>query len=67
MDLSAIAAAATQMSQQRVLASAQLSVLKIAMNLDAAGALQLVAAATQSAPQASATDATVGATIDVFA
>lgn len=64
MDLSSIAAAATQMSQQNTLASAQLRVLKMAMELESAGALQLVDAVTQAAPPAP--DATLGVGIDVY-
>lgn len=63
MDLSSLAAVATQMSQQNTLASAQLRVLKMAMELESAGALQLVEAATQ----ASAAAGTVGGNIDVYA
>lgn len=66
MELSSIAAAASQASQQRTVADVQLRVLKMALDLEAAGALQLVAAATSGAPSSTA-DATVGSVIDVYA
>ena len=47
MDVSAIAATATEMSQARTAASIQVAVLKKAMDIQAQGALQLIQAAAQ--------------------
>lgn len=47
MDVTAIAAIATDMSRTRTAQAAQLAVLKTAMNLQAQSALQLLQAATQ--------------------
>lgn len=47
MDISAIASLATDMAQTRTAAEAQVSVQKKALELQGAGVLQLLAAATQ--------------------
>lgn len=47
MDTAAIAALATEMSQTRTAAAVQTTVLKKAMDVQAQGALQLLAAAAQ--------------------
>ncbi|MCX7171618.1 MAG: YjfB family protein [Proteobacteria bacterium] len=49
MDVTAIASAATAMSQARTADAVSVAVLKKALNIQAQGALQLVQAATQSA------------------
>lgn len=54
MEVTAIAALATQMSQARLASEAQLSVLKTALNLSAEGALQLLEAAVQTTGSATA-------------
>jgi hypothetical protein len=48
MDVTAIAAVATEMSQVRTANAAQIAVLKMAMDVEAQGAMQLVAAAAQA-------------------
>ncbi len=47
MEVSGLAAAATEMSQAKIVDAVQLAVLKRAMDIEAAGAMQLVQAATQ--------------------
>jgi hypothetical protein len=49
MDVTAIAAAATQMSQARTANAVQLAVLKLAMDVQSQGALQLLQAVTPAA------------------
>lgn len=66
MDTAAIAALATEMSQTRVAAEAQVAVMKKAMNLQSAAALQLLQAAVQ-APQPANNPPHLGNKIDVYA
>ena len=68
-DVASMAAASTQMSQQRVSEQAQIQVMKQAMDMQQQGAMQLLESVTDTAvPTASAnpTDR-VGTTIDVKA
>jgi len=68
MDVSGIAAAATQLSQNRTANDVQIAVLKKAMDIQAQGALQLVQAATaQSAQSVSNNPPHLGNAIDTFA
>ena len=48
MEVSGIAAAATEVSQAKLADAVQIAVLKKAMDIEAASALQLIQAATQS-------------------
>lgn len=66
MDTAAIAALATEMSQTRVAAELQVTMLKKAMNLQGAGALQLLQAAVQ-APQPANNPPHLGNSVDVYA
>ena len=63
MDLNSIAALATEMATQRTLQAAQIAILKRAMDMQGAGALQLV----QAVAQGTNNPAHLGRTIDVFA
>ncbi len=47
MDVTGIAALATDMSQTRLASEVQMAVLKKAMNIESQGALQLIQAASQ--------------------
>lgn len=64
MDVTAIAALATDMAQTRSAQAVQLAVLKTAMNLEAQGALQLLQAAV---PAASVNPPHLGNQVDTFA
>lgn len=64
MDVSAIAAAATEMSQIRTANAIQLAVMKMAMNMEGQAALELLDAAAQAA---SSNPPNLGNVIDVFA
>jgi hypothetical protein len=66
MDVSAIATAATQMSQDRTALAVSTSILRKALDLQGQGALQLVLAATQSMP-ATSNPPNLGNSIDVLA
>ncbi|MFC4257535.1 YjfB family protein [Marinobacter lacisalsi] len=68
-DVASMAAASTQMSQQRVSEQAQIQVMKQAMDMQQQGAMQLLESVTDTAvPTASANPADrVGTTIDVKA
>lgn len=48
MDVNAIATLATEMSNERTQAAAQIAVLKMAMDLQGQGAIQLLEAAVQT-------------------
>lgn len=63
MDVSTIAALATEMSQIQTANAVQLAVVKMAMNLEGQGALQLLDAAAQSA---SSNPPNLGNVIDVL-
>lgn len=63
MDTTAIAALATEMATQRTVQAAQIAVLKKAMDLQGAGALQLL----QALPATASNPAHLGNAIDVFA
>jgi hypothetical protein len=62
MDTSAIAALATEMATQRTMQAAQIAVLKKAMDLQGAGAMQLI----QSLPAPVSNPAHLGNSVDVF-
>ncbi len=64
-----MAAAATQMSQQRVNEQAQIMVMKQAMDMQSQGALQLLESVTNTAVQTTGANPAerVGANIDVRA
>ena len=64
MDTIGIAALASDMSQTRIQGAVQLAVLKKAMDIEAQGAMQLVAAAVQAMPS---TPPNLGNQVDVFA
>jgi len=66
MDVTAIAALATQMSQARTAEAAQVAVLRKALDLQGQGALQLLQAAVQ-APQAANNPPNLGNRVDTFA
>jgi len=66
MDVSSIAAVATQMSQARTADAVSMTVLKKALDLEAMGAAQLVQAVTQSI-QAASNPANLGNQVDTFA
>ncbi len=66
MDVSAIAAVATQMSQSRTEDAVALTVLKKALDLQAQGAAQLVQAAMQSM-QTISNPPNLGNQVDTFA
>jgi hypothetical protein len=64
MDVPAIAAVATELSQTRTASAIQLAVLKMAMNVEAQGAMQLVAAAAQAT---TGNPPNLGTQVDTFA
>jgi hypothetical protein len=64
MDVTAIAATATQMSQARTANDVQLTVFRKALDLQAQGAAQLIDAAAQATP---AIPPNLGNRIDTFA
>ncbi|SFL94509.1 putative motility protein [Marinobacter zhejiangensis] len=64
MDVTALASYSTQLSQAQVQQQAQLSVLKTAQDLAAAGALQLLEAIPSPQPVA-AGDSRIGSLIDI--
>lgn len=63
MDVSSIASLATEMATQRTLQAAQIAMLKRAMDMQGAGALQLVQAVAQTANS----PAHLGQNVNVFA
>lgn len=63
MDTSGIAALATEMATTRTMQAAQISVMKLAMNQQGAGALQLL----QALPTPGVNPPNLGNSIDVFA
>ena len=64
MDVSGIAAVATDLSQSRIAEAVQITVLKKAMDIQSQGAMQLIQAATQVMAQNSPN---LGTHIDTFA
>lgn len=64
MDVSGIAAAASNLAQYKTASEAQLLVFKKAVDLSAQNSLQLIQAATQSLPK---NPPNLGSTIDTFA
>ena len=64
MDTSSIAALATDMSQARTANAVQIAVMKKAMDIEAQGAMQLIAAAAQVVPS---NPPNLGNTVDTFA
>ena len=66
MDVTAIASAATEMSQARTADAVSVAVLKKSLDLQAQGAAQLVQAAAQSM-QAASNPPHLGSRIDTFA
>ena len=64
MDTIGIAALASDMSRTRIQGAVQLAVLKKAMDIEAQGAMQLVAAAVQAMPS---NPPNLGNQVDVFA
>ena len=67
MDVSSIAAVASEMSQARTAEAVQLTVLKKAMDIEAQGAMQLVAAAASAVSAAAKNPPHLGQQIDTFA
>ncbi len=67
MDVSSIAAVATEMSQVRTAEAVQLTVLKKAMDIEAQGAMQLVAAAASVVSASNKNPPHLGQHIDTFA
>ncbi|GAB1394744.1 hypothetical protein MASR1M60_29080 [Rhodocyclaceae bacterium] len=67
MDVASIAAAASEMSQARTAEAVQLTVLKKAMDIEAQGAMQLVAAAASVVSTAAKNPPHLGQHIDTFA
>lgn len=67
MDVTGIAALATDMARTRTAQAVQLAVLKTAMNLEAQGALQLLQAAAQSTQGGAGNPPQLGNRIDTFA
>ncbi|MDR2881247.1 MAG: YjfB family protein [Azoarcus sp.] len=65
MDISSIAAVATNMAEQRVQSAIGLTVLKKAIDLQAAGALSLLQAIP--APSPAMSSETVGGVVDTWA
>ncbi|SDW77072.1 YjfB family protein [Marinobacter mobilis] len=65
MDISSLASFSTQLNQADVQQQAQLSVLKTAQDMAAAGALQLLDAIPSPQPSVSSGDARIGSVIDV--
>lgn len=65
MDVSALASFSTQLSQAQVQQQAQLSVLKAAQEIAAAGALQLLEAIPAPQPTAASSNARIGGHIDI--
>lgn len=66
MDVSALAAVATEMSQVRTATAVSTTVLKKALDIQAQGAAQLIEAATQSMQTAN-NPPHLGNTVDTFA
>ena len=66
MDIVAAAAFSSDMAQASVAADAQIAVLKKAMNIESASALQLLQVAVQAAPQVN-NPPHLGNSIDTFA
>lgn len=64
MDINAITSLATEGSQNQTAQAVQLAVLKKAMDIQGAGALQLIQATTQSAPN---NPPNLGNSVDIFA
>ncbi len=64
MDVSGIAAAASNLAQYKTASDAQLAVFKKAIDISAQNSLQLIQAATQSLPN---NPPNLGNTIDTFA
>ena len=64
MDVSGIAAAATDLSQSRTANAVQVAVLKKTMDIQGQGAIQLIQAATQAIAQ---NPPNLGSRIDTFA
>jgi hypothetical protein len=67
MDVSSIAAVASEVSQARTAQAVQLTVLKKAMDIEAQGAMQLVAAAASVVSAAANNPPHLGQQIDTFA
>jgi len=67
MDVSSIAAVASDMSQARTAEAVQLTVLKKAMDIEAQGAMQLIAAAASVVSAAAKNPPHLGQQIDTFA
>ncbi len=67
MDVSSIAAVASEMSQARTAEAVQLTVLKKAMDIEAQGAMQLVAAAASVVSASANNPPHLGQQIDTFA
>jgi hypothetical protein len=67
MDVSSIAAVASEMSQARTAEAVQLTVLKKVMDIEAQGAMQLVAAAVSVVSAAANNPPHLGQQIDTFA
>ncbi|MDP1525520.1 MAG: YjfB family protein [Rhodocyclaceae bacterium] len=67
MDVSSIAAVASDMSQARTAEAVQLAVLKKAMDIEAQGAMQLVAAAASVVSAAAKNPPHLGQNINTFA
>jgi hypothetical protein len=67
MDVSSIAAVASDMSQARTAEAVQLTVLKKAMDIEAQGAMQLVAAAASVVSAVAKNPSHLGQNIDTFA
>lgn len=70
MDVTPIANLATAMSQTKLDGEAQMTVLKKAINLESAGAMQLIQSAVQSTAQvaaASSNPPNLGNSVDTFA
>lgn len=66
MDVSSLASFATQLSQAQVQQQAQLSILKTAQDMAAAGALQLLEAIPSPQPSvAASSDARIGGHVDI--
>lgn len=64
MDVSGIAALATDLSQSRIADAVQIAVLKKAMDIQSQGAMQLIQAATQVMSQ---NPPNLGTRVDTFA
>lgn len=66
MDVSSIAAVASEMSQARTVEAVQLTMLKKAMDIEAKGAMQLVAAAASVVSATAKNPPHLGQHIDTF-